>query len=379
MIQPVYTSNNASLSCDILVVGGGVLGLWVARHAALAGASVIICEKRKVGAGASGGFLGALMPHMPDGWDAKKQMQYEALCDLPNVVARLEDDTGGSCGFRRCGRLMPMTHDKMPDNAGRRIIGSGKHWLDEEGEPAYSMRRLETSEVVDVGWMTPKIAPFGATYDDFSARVNPRGYLAALKKFAEENCHLIEGADVVDLNPGEKYVTLADGSTISAENTIVTAGYEAYPMLQPLMVEMNEGKSIGRGVKGQAVLLQYEHDDTLPIVYHDRSYVVPHANNLVAIGSTSQGIWEGDPHAFDEGNMSFYENALKLVPSLADAPIIGKWAGVRPRNTLEDRGTDPYYEAVPGVDGLFAVIGGFKITLGIGHEITKRLVASILE
>ena len=379
MIQPVNTSNYASLSCDILVVGGGVLGLWVARHAALAGASVIICEKRKVGAGASGGFLGALMPHMPDGWDAKKQMQYEALCDLPNVIARLEDDTGGKCGFRRCGRLMPMTHDKMPDNAGRRIIGSGKHWLDEEGEPAYSMRRLETSEVVDVGWMTPKIAPFGATYDDFSARVNPRGYLSALKKFAEENCHLIEGADVVDLNPGEKYVTLADGSTILAENTIVTAGYEAYPMLQPLMVEMNEGKSIGRGVKGQAVLLQYEHDDTLPIVYHDRSYVVPHANNLVAIGSTSQGIWEGDPHAFDEGNMSFYENALKLVPSLADAPIIGKWAGVRPRNTLEDRGTDPYYEAVPGVDGLFAVIGGFKITLGIGHEITKRLVASILE
>ncbi|MBL4597639.1 MAG: FAD-binding oxidoreductase [Rhizobiaceae bacterium] len=379
MIQPVYTSNNASLSCDILVVGGGVLGLWVARHAALAGASVIICEKRKVGAGASGGFLGALMPHMPDGWDAKKQMQYEALCDLPNVVARLEDDTGGSCGFRRCGRLMPMTHDKMPDNAGRRIIGSGKHWLDEEGQPAYSMRGLEASEVVDVGWMTPKIAPFGATYDDFSARVNPRGYLSALKKFAEENCRLIEGADVVDLNPGEKYVTLADGSTISAENTIVTAGYEAYPMLQPLMVEMNEGKSIGRGVKGQAVLLQYEHDDTLPIVYHDRSYVVPHANNLVAIGSTSQGIWEGDPHAFDEENMSFYENALKLVPSLANAPIIGKWAGVRPRNTLEDRGTDPYYEAVPGVDGLFAVIGGFKITLGIGHEITKRLVASILE
>ena len=379
MIQPVYTSNNASLSCDILVVGGGVLGLWVARHAALAGASVIICEKRKVGAGASGGFLGALMPHMPDGWDAKKQMQYEALCDLPNVIARLEDDTGGKCGFRRCGRLMPMTHDKMPDNAGRRIIGSGKHWLDEDGEPAFSMRGLEATEVVDVGWMTPKIAPFGATYDDFSARVNPRGYLAALKKFAEENCRLIEGADVVDLNPGEKYVTLEDGSTILAENTIVTAGYEAYPMLQPLMVEMNEGKSIGRGVKGQAVLLQYEHDDTLPIVYHDRSYVVPHANNLVAIGSTSQGIWEGDPHAFDEGNMSFYENALKLVPSLADAPIIGKWAGVRPRNTLEDRGTDPYYEAVPGVDGLFAVIGGFKITLGIGHEITKRLVASILE
>lgn len=379
MNQLNNTPNNGSQSCDVLVVGAGVLGLWVARHAALAGAKVIICEKRKVGAGASGGFLGALMPHMPDGgWQPKKQMQYEALCDLPEVVASLENDTGGDCGFRRCGRLVPMTHHKMPENADRRVSGAAQFWLDDDGKQAFVYENIGVSDVKDDGWMALDIASFGATYDDFSARINPRGYLAALKAFAEENCRLIEGAEIVELNPGEKFVTLANSSKIHAERTVVTSGYEAYPMLQPLMGEMNEGKSIGKGVKGQAVLVQFDHDDTMPIVYHDRSYVVPHKGNIIAIGSTSLSNWSGDASEFDEDDMDFYKVAMALVPALVDAPIIGKWAGVRPRNTLNGRGTDPFYEAVPGADGLYAVIGGFKITLGVGHEITRRLVASML-
>ncbi|MFK5978447.1 MAG: FAD-dependent oxidoreductase [Rhizobiaceae bacterium] len=379
MIHQITAPKNGSLSCDVLVVGAGVLGLWVARHAALAGAKVIVCEKREVGAGASGGFLGALMPHMPDGgWQPKKQMQYEALCQLPSVVASLESDTGGDCGFRRCGRLVPMTHHKMPENAERRVSGAEQFWLNEAGEQAFIYENISVSDVKDDGWMAPAIASFGATYDNFSARISPRSYLAALKTFAEDHCQLIEGAEVIDLNPGEKTVILANGSKIHADRTVVTSGYEAYPMLQPLMDELNEGKSIGKGVKGQAVLVHHDHDDTMPIVYHDRSYVVPHKGNIVAIGSTSQSDWSGVAGEFDEGNMSFYKIAMELVPVLGDAPIIGKWAGVRPRNTLKGRGTDPFYEAVPGVDGLYAVIGGFKITLGIGHEITRRLVTSML-
>ncbi|MBL4893055.1 MAG: FAD-binding oxidoreductase [Rhizobiaceae bacterium] len=379
MNQLNNTSNSGSLSCDVLVVGAGVLGLWVARHAALAGAKVIICEKREVGAGGSGGFLGALMPHMPDGgWQPKKQMQYEALCELPEVVASLESDTGGDCGFRRCGRLVPMTHYKMPENAKRRVSGAEQFWLNEAGEQAFIYENIAVSDVKDDGWMAPDIASFGATFDDFSARINPRSYLAALKIFAEEKCQLIEGAEIVELNPGGKFVTLSDGSKIQAERTVVTSGYEAYPMLQPMMGEMNDGKPIGKGVKGQAVLVQFDHDDTMPIVYHDRSYVVPHKGNIVAIGSTSQSDWSGDASKFDDDNMNFYNVAMDLVPALVDAPIIGKWAGVRPRNTLNGRGTDPFYEAVPGADGLYAVMGGFKITLGIGHEITRRLVTSML-
>ena len=66
--------------------------------------------------------------------------------------------------------------------------------------------------------------------------------------------------------------------------------------------------------------------------------------------------------------MGFYERAMVLAPHLRDAPIIERWAGMRPRNTLEGRGSDPWFEKVPGFDNLIALMGGFKITFGIAHR-----------
>ncbi|PZR70212.1 MAG: D-amino-acid oxidase, partial [Stutzerimonas stutzeri] len=63
---------------DLIVVGGGVMGLWTALFAARQGLSVHLAERRTIGAGASGGVLGALMPHLPDRWNAKKAFQFAA-------------------------------------------------------------------------------------------------------------------------------------------------------------------------------------------------------------------------------------------------------------------------------------------------------------
>ncbi|MGB7286840.1 MAG: FAD-dependent oxidoreductase, partial [Salaquimonas sp.] len=87
-----------SISPDLIVVGGGIFGLWAARHAIKRGERVLVLEKREIGAGASGGFLGALMPHMPDNWEAKKQLQFAALSSMPAAIARLEAETGIDCG-----------------------------------------------------------------------------------------------------------------------------------------------------------------------------------------------------------------------------------------------------------------------------------------
>jgi len=162
-------------------------------------------------------------------------------------------------------------------------------------------------------------------------------------------------------------ITLANGDVILAAQVIVANGFEAYPLLQPFMGSLNDKKPIGRGVKGQAILLEFDHNDDLPIVYHDGSYIVPHAGNRIAIGSTSLNRWSGKPNDFDPDDMAFYENALTLVPALAEAPIVDRWAGVRPRNTLKGRGTTPWFGPVPGHDNLIALIGGFKITLGVAH------------
>ena len=78
---------------DLLVAGGGVMGLWTALFAARAGMSVCLAERRHIGAGASGGVLGALMPHLPDRWNAKKAFQFDALVSLEAEIAALEGES----------------------------------------------------------------------------------------------------------------------------------------------------------------------------------------------------------------------------------------------------------------------------------------------
>lgn len=347
---------------DTAIIGGGILGLWAARHAIKRGEKVVLLEKRKVGAGASGGFLGALMPHMPDNWNAKKQFQFEGLDTLGAVIAELEEETGIGCGYRRCGRIMPVTNEKLLGQIDRRIKGAGDNW-----QGRYEMSLLQVQED---GLINPEIAKFGIQHDTLAARINPRAYLSALDAYVRPRCDLHEGIEVVGLKAkqasSDGELMLANGDKILASKIIVANGYEAYPLLQPFMNDMNEGKSIGRGVKGQALLVEYTHNDELPIIYHDGSYVVPHEGNHVAIGSTSENEWD-DATSFNEDNMGFYERAIKLVPALRDAPIIDKWTSVRPRNTLEGRGADPYFGAVEGYENLIALIGGFKITLGVAH------------
>jgi glycine oxidase len=74
------TSNGSSgKSPDLVIIGAGAVGLWTAWKALGAGMSVRVLERSQVGNGASGGILGALMPHRPSQWTASKQFQLDAL------------------------------------------------------------------------------------------------------------------------------------------------------------------------------------------------------------------------------------------------------------------------------------------------------------
>lgn len=96
-------------SVELLIVGGGIMGLWAAVHAERLGIETLLVDSARLGSGASGGLLGALMPHMPDKWSGKKQFQFDALVALESDIAALEATTGLSAGYRRSGRLIPLS------------------------------------------------------------------------------------------------------------------------------------------------------------------------------------------------------------------------------------------------------------------------------
>lgn len=367
---------NSNFKPDCLIIGAGIFGLWAARHAIKRGESVIVVDKAQIGAGASGGFLGSLMPHEPVRWNEKKQMQFEALDCLSAFIEALEDETGLDCGYRRCGRITPLRHEKMELHVDERIAGMKSLW-----QGRYSLGKFERvdkdiihdgiSVGLPNGWVNPEFAAYGATYDNLSARVNPRAYLAALAAFVLEHAQIIEGAEVVKINARPCSVGLADGNMIHSGRIVIANGHQAYGLLDEIDANYKSQKIVGTGVKGQAVLVEYDHNDTLPIVYDDGVYIVPHAGNRVAIGSTSDKIWDSE-NGFDEADMSFYERAIASVPALANAKIIEKWAGVRPRNTIPELITGKVLSAsisgkLDGYDNIYAAIGGFKIGMGIAH------------
>jgi glycine/D-amino acid oxidase-like deaminating enzyme len=377
MQQTGFTAQSAPGLPDVLVIGAGIMGLWAARNAIRAGKRVTVVDSGEAGGGASGGFVGALMPHMPDRWDAKSQLQFEGLIAIEEAIADLEEDTGLDCGFRRCGRVIPIVHPNTLEQIRGRIEGANRHWR------GFSLQLLQPPyRQTPAEWLDEGAAQFGAQLDTLSARVDPRRYVGALARYVRSTATLIEGAQVIEIDARSPSVRLADGTVLAAGAIVVAAGWRAYRLLQPFMGQLATAGRLGQGVKGQAVLMRFAHDDDRPILFDDGNYVVPHTGNRIAIGSTSRTEWQtgkfAAPGAFDPGDTSFLARALELAPVLRNGEIVERWAGVRPRNRLKGRGTEPYCGKVPGYENLTALIGGFKIGFAIAHLVSLETVEADL-
>lgn len=95
-------------SVDVTVRGGGVFGLAVAWACARRGARVRLVEVARIGAGASGGVVGALAPFAPEGWNALKAFQFESLLMAPDWWAQVATAGGVDPLYLRSGRLQPL-------------------------------------------------------------------------------------------------------------------------------------------------------------------------------------------------------------------------------------------------------------------------------
>lgn len=344
-------------SFDLLVVGGGVVGLWIARFADAAGMKVALVERGTCGDGASGGVLGALMPHLPTGWSAKKQFQFDALCELEGLLAAVEAETGLATGYRRCGRIVPIRKPGFVAEADRRAAASARQW------GIYRHTRRDTATVS--GWMAADAAPHGVLADDLSARLSPRQAIDALRAAVVGRVETIEGWAFAGFDPVQGIARAAGGDTIPAGRVVLSAGVETFGLLAPVL-----GTTIGTGIKGQAAVLRPSQPVAAqPIIFDDGVYVVPHDDGTVAVGSTTEAVFD-DPFSTDHQIETIVARARLLCPVLADAPIVARWAGLRPK--CHER--DPIVGVLPDAPAIAVATGGFKITFGIAHRLARWLV-----
>jgi glycine oxidase len=361
-------SGSGQLSTDVLVIGGGIMGLWGAVKAVDAGLSVILIDAGEVGRGASGGLLGALFPWMPDRWDAKKQYQFDALVSLPGEIARLERDTGLTANFRRAGRIVPLPKPHLREIALRHQRDADTNWHQGEHRFHWHVRDGEP----EGAYVDPAACAAGYIHDTLAARVEPRALMAMLKAWLlrQPTVRIVEHAGLGRLDAEQGRTELTETS-ITFSHALVAAGAASFPILESLMPSLP--KPLGQGVKGQAALLKVDLDPTLPVVFLDGVYVVPHEGGFAAIGSTSENHFD-DPLSTDHQLDTVIEKARTLIRALRDAEVIERWAGIRPKAI----GRDPLVGPVPGHTNVIALTGGFKISLGMAHRLADSALDYIL-
>ena len=326
---------------DLTVRGAGIFGLSIAWAAARRGACVRVIDPVGIGAGASGGVVGALAPHVPEQWNEKKAFQLDSLLMAEGWWAGVEAASGLMPGYGRTGRLQPLADARAVEVARARGAEAAGLW---QGRAVW--------EVIAAGGVwTPPSASGWMVRDTLSARVQPCMALAAL-------------AAAIRAKGGEVVI----GAAAEVGPVIWAAGVAG---LEALSVDM--GRAIGGAVKGQALVLALEARDR-PQVFVDGVHIVPHADGTVAIGSTSERLWD-DPQATDGQLDALHARAVAACPWLGHAAVIGRWAGLRPRAASRA----PMLGAWPGRDGQFIANGGFKIGFGMAPKVAEVMVDLVLE
>ena len=322
--------------------GGGIFGLSIAWEAVQRGARVRVIEQQAIGAGSSGGLVGALCPHVPEAWNPKKACQLDSLLMAADWWARAEAAAGLSSGYARLGRLQPLADAAAVDLARARAVTAQTLWRGAADWQVIPATGAAWEPASPSGWLV---------HDTLSARIQPKAALAVL-------------VGAIQARGGE--VVIGDATD---EGAVVWAtGVQG---LAALGADL--GRTVGDGIKGQALSLRYPADG-LAQMFVDGLHLVPHADGTVAIGSTSENTW-ADATGVDAQTDTLHARAVAALPVLAGAPVVARWAALRPRA----KSRAPLLGAWPDRAGHFVANGGFKIGFGMAPKVAEVMVDLVLE
>lgn len=349
---------------DVLICGGGVIGLTCAYQIAKSGKSVTVLDRGQPAQEASWAGAGMLPPGTPHRTGDANAADYSAMMstshDLwPTLAEELREQTGLDNGFRKSGGLSVFASAEARDK-------SALAWraINVSAEP------LEPLALTGVEKTASSSAGHWHTVPTLWQVRNPR-HLKALLVACRMSGVVFQSGEPAEglLKSGPRvHGVRTQHDEYHAAETVVAAGAWSTPLLKGLTPDDSLGV---RPVRGQIALLNT--DVPLAHILDDGPrYVVPRGDGRVLVGSTMEYVGF-DKRTTTDGLASLLELATKLCPALADATVEQHWAGLRPAAV---RGR-PIIGRVPGVDGLITATGHFRDGLNLS-PITAKVVSDVI-
>lgn len=298
---------------NILVIGGGMIGLAIALELRHRGADVTVLSRdwQQAAGHAAAGMLAPQAEQLTH--PAMQQLCLQSRDRYGEWIQKLETLTGVDTGYWPCGILAPCYDRVTPDQiAQRQQAEPVAHWLD-----AIALQHHQPglgSEVTGAWWFP----------DD--AQVDNRALMQALRTAVQEmGVDFREGVQVDAIQQRQGYVVSVRTSAgeFQADHYVLATGAWSAALL-PVPVTP---------VKGQMLLLRQpspaHHLPLRQVLYGQEIYIVPRQDGRIVLGATveSAGFAPGNT---PQGVNQLLAAAMRLYPPVSDLPIQDMWWGFRP-------------------------------------------------
>ncbi|MFN8497623.1 MAG: FAD-dependent oxidoreductase [Anaerolineae bacterium] len=355
---------------DVIVVGGGIVGVAAAYYLTRGGADTLLIDRPAAGRATDAG-AGIISPQTnsrdPGPWF---DLASAAAADYPSLIQNLADGGAGDTGFARVGLLLVAmdAQDAVAyDEASARIFARQRA----RGEPSGDDLREVTSD--EAQRLFPLLAPVTrALYHRQAARLDGRLLAQALRRAAQEAGLNVQAAAVEGLAIRGRDVggVVVDGQPIVARNVVIAGGAWSAAFGEALDISIPVAPQ-----RGQIMHLGLPTADTTgwPVVNSFRGhYMVPWPNRMVA-GATRETGAGFAPHVTAGGVAEVLREAMRVAPGLAGATVLETRVGLRP---LSADGL-AVLGAVPGVGGVYLATGHGPTGLTLG-PFSGKLVAQMI-
>lgn len=288
---------------DVIVIGGGIIGLSLALALKKRGASVLVVERGEPGREASHAAGGMLVDCQLETPPALEALATASARMYPEFAHELEIESQMKVDLRDNGTILFSSGDHTSHP--RLAAAAADPAFLRDHEPA-----LDTTEEV-------------CCLKERS--VDPRALTAAALKTAKiREVDFSSGDPVLSINISGGHVTgVTTGKTSFAAPRVVNCAGAWSGQIAPQ-------KFPTRPVKGQMLCLVMPARDLLKhVIRSPRVYLIPRSDGRLLVGATVEeaGFDKRTDPATIQG---LHQAALKLVPKLRDARILEDWAGLRP-------------------------------------------------
>jgi glycine oxidase len=327
---------------DVVIVGGGVIGLSIAYALAREGVRSTVLDRRELGREASWAGAG-MIPANTERLTTHPSVELRSWSAVlyPEWSRALQEETGIDNGYRRTGGVdVAFTAEEEND-----LRSAAGRWRAE----GIAYERLAPGDFDRVEPALSRELRAAYFLPDRAQIRNPRHLQALGAAVVRRGVSLQPSRAVHDFETTEGRVSavLTESGRWPCGTVVIAAGAWSGDLLEGLHVHAPTPP-----LKGQIVLLRDDRPLLRRIVEHGKNYLVPRDDGRILIGATEEAAGF-DTRTTPVGVRDLLDEALRLCPVLAGAEVERAWAGLRP-GSIDTR---PYLGFVPGYRNLILATG----------------------